>query len=119
MGGWHAVCSSPSRSIHSLKGEAMKSLRLTAAAVAVLAAACGPESSQRIAESVSCTIRVAADVDSIRSAVQQVADRTLDPCSGALTQADRDAAVLTRIDRSGEFNGYVELVFLIRFRHPG
>lgn len=97
----------------------MKTWTLAAASVVALVVACGTESSQRTYEAVSCTLQVPASVDSIRFALQQVADGSLDPCSGALKQPERYVAELTRTDRSEPPDAFLQLIFAMRLRHPG
>ncbi len=92
--------------------------KLTALAVAFVAAACGTESSQQNLQAVSCSVRVAANDDAINAALQQVADGTLDPCSGSLANPERYSAELSRIDRVDGSDAFVEMVFLMRLRHP-
>jgi hypothetical protein len=93
--------------------------KLAALAAAVLAAACGTESSsQQNAQAVSCSMRVAANNDAINAALQQVAAGTLDPCSGALASRELYSAELSRIDAVDGNDAFVEMVFLMRLRHP-
>ena len=92
--------------------------KLTALAAALLTAACGSESSQRNVEAVSCSMRVAATTDAINAAMQQVADGTLDPCSGSLANREAYSAELSRIDSVDGSDAFVEMVFLMRLRHP-
>lgn len=83
-----------------------------------LAAACGQDVEQRNDQAVECSVRVPANADAIRVALQQVADGTLDPCSGALTQASQYSAELGHIDPEDGSDAFVRMVFLMRVRHP-
>ena len=95
-------------------------LKIAAAALAVLAGACGRESSsQRTAEAVSCSIRVPANPDAIQAALQKVQDGSLDPCAGAIADPDQYLAELTRIDAADGDDAFVEMVFAMRHRQPG
>ena len=96
------------------------SSKIAAAALAVLAGACGRESSsQGTAEAVSCSIRVPANPDAIQAALKDVRDGSLDPCAGAIAHPDRYLAELTRIDPADGGDAFVEMVFAMRQRHPG
>ena len=92
--------------------------KLAAVAAAFLAVACGTESSQQNVQAVSCSMRVAANADAIDAALQQVADGTLDPCSGSLANPELYSAEFSRIDAVDGSDAFVEMVFLMRLRHP-
>ena len=93
--------------------------KLVIAVLTALAAACGgQESQERNDQAVECSLKVAANADAIRVALQQVADGTIDPCSGALTEANRYSAELGRIDPDDASDGYVRMVFAMRLRNP-
>ena len=93
--------------------------KLVIAVVTALASACGGQDGQeRSDQAVECSVKVAANAEAIRLALQQVADGTIDPCAGALSEASRYSAELGRIDPEDGSDAYVRMVFVMRLRNP-
>jgi len=93
--------------------------KIAIAVLTALAAACGGQTVQeRSDQAVECSLKVAANAEAIRLALQQVADGTVDPCGGALTEASRYSAELGRIDPDDGSDAYVQMVFTMRLRNP-